>query len=575
MTKEWLRYRSTILGLYKDQSKTLDEVRRIMKDEYGFEASVRAYRSRFDKWGIHKYNCARRRAVTITAAGSYQQQEGYLCRGRDVHHVPTPHAECQFLPMRHYSAPEVFATENQFRPYTPQEPFTRPGIKPEPHVDHETSPRIQPVGGEHQPGQAYRSWFESSHSAGIGDATYQAPKAEGGVSSTSSCSGSSSSSPPTINTNTRMFLNNNNSGGVAPARGAADSSSSSSRHSPYTATDQLHWIMNAVQVPLQHNALETLRQCLLCRPDVTRVLPSGESPFSRLANLFWQQLVSSSDGTLGLGPEPVWKLVGECLRQFLLQGADPDILVGDRPFLIRILEQPARTRAFGLLWPFVWTLAEQASPLINNHHHHHHHHGGLNALHTLLLSMGTNEMGDQAVIVPTEVAAARTHLAKLLISRVTEAGHLADRNAQGYTALQQYVFHTARHNAPEHVMAICAELVRHEGSSGSSSSAVVPPSFVGDLRAGKLAAGLHDQRASAAGALLPFVWTSACQMSVAGDAAAAEEHLGVVLCRIGGRAEAEQLRVLLPRPVVPAPMALPSPVSPLAVSPRVEVKYAW
>lgn len=39
MTKEWLRYRSTILGLYKDQSKTLDEVRRIMKEEYGFEAS--------------------------------------------------------------------------------------------------------------------------------------------------------------------------------------------------------------------------------------------------------------------------------------------------------------------------------------------------------------------------------------------------------------------------------------------------------------------------------------------------------------------------------------------------------
>lgn len=39
MTKEWLKYRVTILGLYKDQSKTLDEVRRIMKDEYGFDAS--------------------------------------------------------------------------------------------------------------------------------------------------------------------------------------------------------------------------------------------------------------------------------------------------------------------------------------------------------------------------------------------------------------------------------------------------------------------------------------------------------------------------------------------------------
>ncbi|KAG8170139.1 hypothetical protein KVR01_000884 [Diaporthe batatas] len=561
MTKEWLRYRSTILGLYKDQSKTLDEVRRIMKEEYGFEASVRAYRSRFDKWRIHKYNCARRRAVTVTAAGSFHQQEGYLCRGRDVH-VPASHAECQFLPIRHYSAPDVLATESEFRPYTPQEPYTttRPGIKPEPPVDHENSPRIQPVGGEHQPGQAYRSWFESSHSAGIGDATHQAPKAEGGVSA-SSCSSNNSSSPPsTTNTTTRMFFSN--SGGIPQARGAADNNNNSSP-SPYNATDQLHWIMHAVQVPLQQDALETLRQYLLCSPVVTRGLSSGESPFSRLAIMVWQQL--ASDGTLG--PEPVWKLAAECLRQFLLLGEDPDVLVGDRPLLIRILEQPVRTRAFDLLWPFVWTLAQQASPA--NHHHHH----GLNALHTLLLSMGASEIGvgGMAVIVPTDIAAARTRLVKLLVTRVAEAGRLADRNAQGYTALQQYVYHTARHDYPEHVLAICAELVRHEASS--SSSAVVSPTFVADLRAGKLAAGLHDQ-ASAAG-LLPFVWTSACQLSVAGDATAAEEHLNVVLCCIGRRAEAEQLRVMLPRPVVPAPMALPSPVSPLAVSPRVEVKYAW
>jgi hypothetical protein len=222
----------------------------------------------------------------------------------------------------------------------------------------------------------------------------------------------------------------------------------------------------------------------------------------------------------------------------------------------------------------VWTLAQQAS-LVNHHHHHH----GLNALHTLFLSMGANELG-LAAIVPTELAATRARLVKLLINRVAEAGRLADRNAQGYTALQQYVYHTAQHDYPEHVLAICAETVRHEASStgtettsNSSSSAVVAPSFVADLRAGKLAAGLRDQASAAR--LLPFVWTSACQLSAAGDAAAAEEHLDLVICCIGGRAEAEQLRALLPRPVVPAPLALPSPVSPLAVSPRVEVKYAW
>ena len=394
-------------------------------------------------------------------------------------------------------------------------------------MDHETSPRIPAVGGEYQ-GQAYRSWFES-HSAGIGDATHQAPKAE-----------VVSSSPPT----TRMFLDS----GLPPARTADD-------NSPYFHTEQLHWIMAAIQAPLQQHALEALRQFLLCRPDVTRAFhPSGEAPFSRLANMFWQQL--ASDGTLG--PEPVWKLAAECLRQFLLLGADPDVLVGDRPLLIRILEQPSRTRAFGFLWPFVWRLAAEASPV--NHHH------GLNALHTLLLLMG-----NEADVVPAE-ASLHVHLAKVLIGRVAEAGRLADRNAAGLTALQQYVYNVARRDPPEHVLTICAELVRHEGT-GTDSSPVVPQSFAADLRAGKLGPGLHDD-ASAAG-LLPFVWTSACQLSLAGDAAAADEHLGVVLCCVGGRVDAEELRTLLPRPVVPAPMALPSPVSPLPVSPRGEVKYAW
>lgn len=39
MTKEWTKYKDTILSLYKDQSKTLDEVRRVMRDDHGFEAS--------------------------------------------------------------------------------------------------------------------------------------------------------------------------------------------------------------------------------------------------------------------------------------------------------------------------------------------------------------------------------------------------------------------------------------------------------------------------------------------------------------------------------------------------------
>lgn len=409
------------------------------------------------------------------------------------------------------------------RPYTPQDSYTRSGIKSEPHVDNETSPRILAVGGEY-PGQPYRPWFES-HSETIGDATHQAPKAAGVASSP-----------------TNMLLNSG-----LPVR---------SDNSPYT--EQLPWIMQTVQLPFQQHALESLLQCLHYRPDVTRALPSGETPFSRLANMFWQQL--GSEGSLG--SDPVWKLTCECLQQCLLLGADPDVLIGDRPLLFMILQQPARTRAFGHLWPFVWRLAVEASPI--------YHHGGLNALHALLLL--DNE--EPLMTLPPAEVSARAHLTKLLIGRVATAGRLGDRNAAGLTALQQYVYHAAARDPPEHVLAICAELVRHEGAA--AESAVVPPSFVGDLRAGKLPPGLHahdgsgsGMPAAAAASFLPFVWTSACQQSLRGDAAAADEHLGVVLCCAGGRVDAEGLRAMLPRPAA-VQIALPSPVSP-----RGEVKYAY
>lgn len=39
MAKEWERWQSTILDLYKVQKKTLAEVMRIMDKEHGFKAS--------------------------------------------------------------------------------------------------------------------------------------------------------------------------------------------------------------------------------------------------------------------------------------------------------------------------------------------------------------------------------------------------------------------------------------------------------------------------------------------------------------------------------------------------------
>ncbi|KAK8130915.1 hypothetical protein PG984_007353 [Apiospora sp. TS-2023a] len=53
MTKDWDTYKETILALYEHQ--TLSQVMEIMKRDYGFEASTRAYRQKLDKWGKRKY----------------------------------------------------------------------------------------------------------------------------------------------------------------------------------------------------------------------------------------------------------------------------------------------------------------------------------------------------------------------------------------------------------------------------------------------------------------------------------------------------------------------------------------
>ncbi|KAK3898912.1 hypothetical protein C8A05DRAFT_37479 [Staphylotrichum tortipilum] len=60
MTKQWEKYREIIIAEYKGQNKPLHEVQRVMKQRYGFRASTRAYRSRFDRWGIHKYSRRKR-----------------------------------------------------------------------------------------------------------------------------------------------------------------------------------------------------------------------------------------------------------------------------------------------------------------------------------------------------------------------------------------------------------------------------------------------------------------------------------------------------------------------------------
>ncbi|EMR64821.1 hypothetical protein UCREL1_8218 [Eutypa lata UCREL1] len=54
MTKQWEQYEATIRALYADH--TLATVRQIMIERHGFNASVRAYRGRLDRWNVRKYN---------------------------------------------------------------------------------------------------------------------------------------------------------------------------------------------------------------------------------------------------------------------------------------------------------------------------------------------------------------------------------------------------------------------------------------------------------------------------------------------------------------------------------------
>lgn len=53
MEKDWEPHREEIASLYMEHP--LVTVRQIMIDQYGFQASIRAYRNRLDRWGIRRY----------------------------------------------------------------------------------------------------------------------------------------------------------------------------------------------------------------------------------------------------------------------------------------------------------------------------------------------------------------------------------------------------------------------------------------------------------------------------------------------------------------------------------------
>ncbi|KAK9802075.1 hypothetical protein SCARD494_00008 [Seiridium cardinale] len=73
MTKPWDRYESTIKELYAKH--TLATVRQIMKDNHGFDASVRAYRQKLDEWGQAKYKKRAKKSGDSSSGGHSGSKE--------------------------------------------------------------------------------------------------------------------------------------------------------------------------------------------------------------------------------------------------------------------------------------------------------------------------------------------------------------------------------------------------------------------------------------------------------------------------------------------------------------------
>ncbi|ROW03490.1 hypothetical protein VSDG_01325 [Cytospora chrysosperma] len=360
-------------------------------------------------------------------------------------------------------------------------------------------------------------------------------------------------------------------GGQLPCHGQ-----DSSRAPGYTA---LELIVPALRVPLQPGELEVLLRCLHEAPDVRQPLATtGCPPLSRLADLFFEHLSSrgrrdAAGAGAGAGDD-VLRAVNECFGHLIGRGADPDVLVGGRPLLFRLLGAPAETGAFGPMWESVQRLARLALPVVQQQqqpqqqqqqHQKQEGYRGCgptkappNALHALLegASSSSSPSSASAAATPSEVQNRAYLMTAVLIPRLAALGRLDDRGgAQGLSAFELYVRGglAAAGDDMGQFLHVSAEFVRHGAGAGSGLGAgVVPPAFAGDVQAacrtGVLGGRLQQGR-QGAGPLWASVWVSACRLSLVGaDGAVVDDHLSLLEYITKGRARAEACRSVLPRP---------------------------
>ncbi|KAI0107694.1 hypothetical protein F4776DRAFT_644868 [Hypoxylon sp. NC0597] len=139
MTKQWDVYEATIKSLYAEN--TLSVVRQIMIDQYGFKASVRAYRGRLIRWGVRKYNCRKRSSSSSSGGSAGSANEAGFSSGSETS-----------SPTMTVTAPitAVATTTTQLSRGAPIETDRRLGTSGLAMPGHMTQPYNAVVGGTHQ-----------------------------------------------------------------------------------------------------------------------------------------------------------------------------------------------------------------------------------------------------------------------------------------------------------------------------------------------------------------------------------------------------------------------------------------
>ncbi|PVH86249.1 hypothetical protein DL98DRAFT_510891 [Cadophora sp. DSE1049] len=77
MPKDWVAQKENLKKFYITEDRPLEEVREILKDRYGFDASIRSYRMKIDEWNLRKYKSKN----DISNRGNFAQPRTNL-RGR-------------------------------------------------------------------------------------------------------------------------------------------------------------------------------------------------------------------------------------------------------------------------------------------------------------------------------------------------------------------------------------------------------------------------------------------------------------------------------------------------------------